>query len=162
MARKRGYQRHPRFTKRLEVTFSSGGLSYKGILSNLSANGLFIRTNRGFAPGTVLDIQMVMPGDNVSSLTGVVRRTVKAPVTTAKNGMGVELITRDETYINFVTTTLQEQGIDTKELPTPESVPDFQIIACTGCGIKNKVSREKLSREPKCGRCGTVLIIDMP
>jgi hypothetical protein len=105
---------------------------------------------------------MVMPGDNVSSLKGVVRRTVKAPVTTAKNGMGVELITRDETYINFVTTTLQEQGIDTKELLTPESVPDFQIIACTECGIKNKVSREKLSREPKCGRCGTVLIIDMP
>jgi len=162
VARQRGYQRHPRFTKRLEVTFSSGGLSYKGILSNLSANGLFIRTNRGFAPGTEVEIHLMMPGDKISSLKGIVRRTVKAPVTPAKNGMGIELITRDEAYVNLVMTSLQEQGIDTKELPTPESVPDFQIIACTECGIKNKVSREKLSREPKCGRCGTVLIIDMP
>jgi ribosomal protein S27E len=162
VARNRGYQRHPRFTKRLEVTFSSGGLSYKGILSNLSSNGLFIRTNRGFAPGTVLDIQLVMPGDKISSLKGIVRRTVKAPVTPTKNGMGVELIARDETYLNFVTVSLKDQGIDTKELPTPGPVSDFQIIACTGCGIKNKVSFEKLSREPKCGRCGTLLITDMP
>jgi hypothetical protein len=162
VARERGYQRHPRFTRRLEVTFISGGLSYKGILSNLSANGLFIRTNRGFAPGTEVEIQLMMPGDKISSLKGIVRRTVKAPVTPAKNGMGIELITRDEAYVNLVMTSLQEQGIDTKELPLPESVTDFQIIACSGCGIKNKVSLEKLSREPKCGRCGTLLITDMP
>jgi hypothetical protein len=162
VARERGYQRHPRFTRRLEVTFISGGLSYKGILSNLSANGLFIRTNRGFAPGTEVEIQLMMPGDKISSLKGIVRRTVKAPVTPAKNGMGIELITRDEAYVNLVMTSLQEQGIDTKELPIPESVTDFQIIACSGCGIKNKVSLEKLSREPKCGRCGTLLITDMP
>jgi hypothetical protein len=162
VARERGYQRHPRFTRRLEVTFISGGLSYKGILSNLSANGLFIRTNRGFAPGTEVEIQLMMPGDKISSIKGIVRRTVKAPVTPAKNGMGIELITRDEAYVNLVMTSLQEQGIDTKELPIPESVTDFQIIACSGCGIKNKVSLEKLSREPKCGRCGTLLITDMP
>jgi PilZ domain/Thioredoxin 2, N-terminal len=161
VARKGGYQRHPRFTKRLEVTFSSGGLSYKGILSNLSANGLFIRTNRGFAPGTALDIQLIMPGDKISSLKGIVRRTVKAPVTPTKNGMGVELIARDEIYINFVTVSLKDQGIETRELPIPGPVLDFQIISCTGCGIKNKVSLDKLSQEPKCGRCGTLLITNM-
>jgi len=161
VVRKRGYQRHPRFTKRLEVTFSSGGLSYKGILSNLSANGLFIRTNRGFAPGTILDIQLMMPGDKVSSLKGIVKRTVKATVTPTKNGMGVELIARDETFINFIATSLKDQGIETRELPDPGPLLDFQIIACTGCGIKNKVSFEKLSREPKCGRCGTLLITDV-
>jgi hypothetical protein len=162
VARQRGYQRHPRFTKRLEATFSSGGLSYKGILSNLSANGLFIRTNRGFAPGTTVDIQLMMPGDKISSLKGIVRRTVKTPLAPVKNGMGIELISRDETYVTFVTTSLQDQGIDTKELPTPESEPEFHIIACTGCGIKNKVSLEKLSLEPKCGKCGALLIISMP
>ena len=162
MARQRGYQRHPRFTKRLEVTFSSGGLSYKGILSNLSANGLFIRTNRGFAPGTTVDIQLMMPGDKISSLKGIVRRTVKTPLAPVKNGMGIELITRDETYVTFVTTSLQEQGIDTKDLPVPEPVPDFQIISCEGCGVKNKVLLEKLSLSPKCGKCGALLIISMP
>jgi hypothetical protein len=162
MARTRGYQRHPRFTRRLEITFSSGGLSYKGILSNLSANGLFIRTNRGFAPGTAVNVQVMMPGNKISSLRGIVRRTVKAPVTPAKNGMGIELTEWDERYIQFVKTVLHEQGIDTKELPAAEAMQDFQIIACAGCGTKNKVSSEKLSREPKCGRCGTLLITDMP
>jgi hypothetical protein len=162
VARSRGFQRHPRFTKRLEVTFSSGGLSYKGILSNLSANGLFIRTTRGFAPGTTVDIQIMMPGNKISSLKGIVRRTVKVPISPIKNGMGVELITRDEAYVNFVTTSLQEQGIDTKELPTPESVPEFQIISCEGCGVKNKVLSETLSLSPKCGKCGALLIISMP
>lgn len=159
--RTRGYQRHPRFTKRLEVTFSSGGLSYKGILSNLSANGLFIRTNRGFAPGTEVDIQLMMPGNKISLLKGIVRRTVKVPVTTTKNGMGIELTVYDETYRNFVRTSLTDQGIDTKELPEPIPAADFQIILCKGCGIKNKVSPEKLTLEPKCGRCGTILIPDM-
>ena len=161
MARQRGYQRHPRFTKRLEVTFSSGGLSYKGILSNLSANGLFIRTNRGFAPGTEVEIHLMMPGDKISSLKGIVRRTVKAPVTPAKNGMGIELITRDEAYVNLVMTSLQEQGIDTKELPIPESVTDFQIIACSGCGVKNKVLNSKIALAPKCGKCGASLLTTM-
>jgi len=162
MARQRGYQRHPRFTKRLEVTFSSGGLSYKGILSNLSANGLFIRTNRGFAPGTTVDIQLMMPGNNISSLKGIVRRTVKTPLAPVKNGMGVELITRDEAYVTFVTTSLQEQGIDTKDLPMSEPVPDFHIISCERCGVKNKVLPEKLSLSPKCGKCGALLIISTP
>jgi ribosomal protein S27E len=161
VVRYRGYQRHPRFTKRLEVTFSSGGLSYKGILSNLSANGLFIRTNRGFVPGTILDIQLMMPGDKASSLKGIVKRTVKATVTPTKNGMGVELISRDETFINFIAAYLKDQGIETRELLDPGPLLDFQIIVCTGCGIKNKVSFEKLSREPKCGRCGTLLITDV-
>lgn len=158
MVRQRGYQRHPRFTKRLEVTFRSGDLSYKGILSNLSANGIFIRTNRGFAPGTILDIQLVMPNDRISSLKGIVRRTVKATVTPTKNGMGVELISRDESFVNFVTESLRDQGIDPKELPLPGDVSDFKIIACSACGIKNKVSFEKLSLAPKCGRCGMPLV----
>ena len=63
MQRQRGYQRSPRYTKRLEVTFSSGNLSFKGILSNISENGLFIRTNRGFAPGTTVDIEVMMPDE---------------------------------------------------------------------------------------------------
>jgi hypothetical protein len=162
VVRERGYQRHPRFTKRLEVTFRAGDLCYKGILSNLSANGLFIRTNRGFAPGTILEIQLVMPDDRISSLKGIVRRTVKATVTPTKNGMGVELISRDEAYVNFVTESLRDQGIDTKELPIPGAVSDFRIIACTACGIKNKVSFEKLSLAPKCGRCGIPLVNDNP
>lgn len=144
--------------KRLEVTFSAGGISCKGILSNVSANGLFIRTNRGFIPGTIVDIQLMMPGNLISSLRGIVKRTVKVPVTPSRNGMGIELITRDEPFINFVKTFLAEQGVSQEEQLVTEPPLEFHIIACNGCGVKNKVSREQFSGEPQCGKCGTQLI----
>ncbi len=158
MVRERGYQRHRRFTKRLEARFGSGGMSFTGISSNLSESGLFIRTNRGFAPDTAIDIELVMPDGKTSSLKGLVRRTIKTPMSTLKNGMGVELIEKDAAYINFLKSFTEEPETDTEKITTPE----FQIISCPNCGVKNKVSSEKLSLGPKCGRCGTPLTINMP
>jgi hypothetical protein len=158
MVRERGYQRHPRFTKRLEVRFSSGGMSFTGISSNLSKSGLFIRTNRGFAPDTAIDIELVMPDGQISSLKGLVRRSTKTPMSTLKNGMGVELLEKDAAYINFLKSFTEETETDTEKITPPE----FQIISCPNCGVKNKVSSEKLSLGPKCGRCGTPLTINMP
>jgi len=158
MVREREYQRHPRFTKRLEARFSSGVMSFTGISSNLSESGLFIRTNRGFAPDTAIDIELVMPDGKTSSLKGLVRRTIKTPMSTLKNGMGVELIEKDAAYINFLKSFTEEPDTETEKITTPE----FQIISCSNCGVKNKVSSEKLSLGPKCGRCGTPLTINMP
>jgi hypothetical protein len=158
MVRERGYQRHPRFTKRLEARFSSGGMSFTGISSNLSESGLFIRTNRGFAPDTAIDIELVMPDGQISSLKGLVRRSIKTPMSTLKNGMGVELLEKDAAYINFLKSFTEETETDTEKITPPE----FQIISCPNCGVKNKVSSEKLSLGPKCGRCGTPLTINTP
>ncbi len=160
MARNRGYQRHKRFTKRLEVSFSAGGMSFKGILSNLSATGLFIRTNRGFAPGTVVDIQLILPDNRISSLRGIVKRTIKVPVTPARNGMGVELVARDEAFLDFVATYFGDQEVESEEPPVVAPFPEYEVIACSECGVKNKVSRDNLSRDLQCGRCGTQLTID--
>ena len=158
MEHQREYQRHPRFTKRLEITFSSGGTSFKGILSNVSENGLFIRTNRGFAPGTTVDIQIVMPDNTISHLTGIVRRTVKTPLTAMKNGMGVELTKKDHLFVNFMRSYSRERIPDKEASAAPES----QIISCPNCGIKNKVLTAKLSLGPKCGKCGKPLIVILP
>jgi hypothetical protein len=157
MVRERGYQRHPRFTKRLEARFRSGVMSFAGISSNLSESGLFIRTNRGFAPDTIIDIELVMPDGKTSSLKGLVRRTIKTPLS-SKSGMGVELIEKDAAYINFLKSFTEETETDTEKITPPE----FQIISCPNCGVKNKVSSEKLPLGPKCGRCGTPLTINMP
>jgi Tfp pilus assembly protein PilZ len=156
MDRQRGYQRYQRFTKRLEATFSSGGLSYRGILSNLSRNGLFIRTNRGFAPGSTVDIELVMPDNKVCRLKGVVKRTIKTPMSSMKNGMGIELTEKDAAYLNFLES-FDEEKETVMEMPSPE----FQIISCPACGVKNKVLTEKLSLGPKCGRCGTSLPVNL-
>jgi hypothetical protein len=133
-------------------------MSFAGISSNLSESGLFIRTNRGFAPDTIIDIELVMPDGKTSSLKGLVRRAIKTPMSTLKNGMGVELIEKDAAYINFLKSFTEETETDTEKITPPE----FQIISCPNCGVKNKVSSEKLSLGPKCGRCGTPLTINMP
>ncbi len=152
--KKRGYQRHPRFTKRLEVTFSSGGLGYRGIMSNVSTNGLFIRTNRGFAPGSIVDIELVMPDNRIALLKGVVKRTIKTPLSSMKNGMGIELLEQDPIFSDFIKI-IGENNEPVSEQPAPE----FQVISCPGCGVKNKVLSTKLDLGPKCGRCGRPLAI---
>jgi hypothetical protein len=167
MERDKDYKRTKRFTKRLEVTFSSGVHSFRGILSNVSVSGLFIRTNRGFAPGTTVDIELMLPDNTISSLKGIVRRTIKTPVTTMKNGMGVELFYQDAKYQNFIKPFLDgadsENGPENEISPGPEAepekphVPEFQIIGCPNCGAKNKVLSSKLSLGPKCGKCGIPL-----
>jgi hypothetical protein len=152
--RRRGYQRHPRFTKRLEVTFSSGGLGYRGIMSNVSANGLFIRTNRGFAPGSIVDIELVMPDNRIALLRGVVKRTIKTPLSSMKNGMGVELLRQDPIFSDFI------KNIGKNYEPASmHPATEFQVISCPSCGIKNKILSAKLDLGPKCGRCGRPLAI---
>ncbi len=158
MAKERKYQRHKRFTKRLEVIFGTGEVSYRGILSNFSESGLFIRTNRGFSPNTVIDIEIVLPDNNISRLKGIVKRTIKRPVSTIKNGMGIELIEKDQTYLDFLKsfTTLEENEILKSSIPET-----FKVVSCNNCGIRNKVLTNKIYRNPKCGKCGTPLIINM-
>lgn len=164
-----------RFTKRLELTFTSGGSKYRGISSDLSAGGLFIRTQNGLTPGNVIDIEIYLPEDKVGRLKGIVRRTVKTPLTMVKNGMGVELIERDPNYLEFLKnfdlsdkpedTSHHQRSADShaeeagelKTENTDHAVPEFVIITCDTCSVKNKVPRERLRFSPKCGKCGALL-----
>lgn len=151
-------RRWRRVTKRLETKFISGGTSFRGISSNLSDGGLFIRTQRGFVPGTTIDIELVMPDGKISLLKGKVKNVCKIQLPTLRNGMGVELIEKDTTYINFLKSLTEEKESKTENIILPE----FQIISCPNCGVKNKVISNKLSLTPKCGRCGTDLAINIP
>jgi len=75
---------------------------FTGISSDLSEDGVFIRTSRGYAPDTVVAVEMVMPDNSVSLLRGIVARTVKTPFPSVRNGMGIMLLEKDRMYINFV------------------------------------------------------------
>lgn len=147
-------RKNPRFTKRLEARFIADGESFVGITSNLSETGLFIRTKRGFAPDSILDIKLIMPDDNTSSIKGIVKRTVKVPLS-IKNGMGIELLEKDETYMRYVKS-LREGD---ERSPEKKPVDEFQIIPCPSCQTKNKVWRDKIALGPRCGKCKTPLII---
>jgi len=150
-------QRHPRFRKRLEVKFSSGGDIYKGRMSNFSLSGLFIRTNRVFAPGTTINIELVLPDGTITFLKGIVRWAERTHLA-IRNGMGIELLERDTAFMDFVKSFHEKTG-----KPFEKSDPKaFHIIACSQCGVKNKVLNIRIFHGPKCGKCGTLLSIDMP
>jgi hypothetical protein len=143
-----------RITKRLEARFIGGGESFVGITSNLSETSLFIRTKRGFAPDSILDIKLIMPDGNTASIKGIVRRTVKDPLS-IKNGMGIELLEKDETYVNYVKSLIKQDEPSSQEKP----VDEFQIISCPSCNAKNKVWKDKIDLGLWCGKCKAPLIV---
>ncbi len=158
-------RRFKRFTRRLETEFSSGGLSFKGISSDISERGMFIRTQHGFVPGTKIDIKLYLPDGSIANLKGIVRRTIKTPHYFIKNGMGVELIEVDSTFENFLSQELigYEKPSSAREALKQKqhaNEPDYRIITCPNCGVKNKVKppANKTVRV-KCGRCGAYLTI---
>ncbi len=91
-------RKHPRFIKRLETRIVSDHISFWSISSDLSKSGLFIRTNRGLNIDTIIDIELSLPDNRIALLKGIVRRTTRTGVSSMKNGMGVEIIEKDQTF----------------------------------------------------------------
>ncbi len=161
----RSNRKHERFVRRLETEFTAENMNYRGISSDVSCNGLFIRTNHAFAPGSVLDIIIHLPDGMASKLRGRVKRSIKTPIVSLKNGMGVELIEKDPPFALFMKSFTSEcdgdQPSPTSERETGDSGPqtgqlgpdDFLIIACPDCGVRNKIRRSKMSMGPRCGKC---------
>lgn len=142
------------------MTFSSEGSKFRGISSDLSAGGLFIRTQHGLTPGSVVDIELYLPDDKVGRLRGIVRRTTKTALSVVKNGMGVELTETDQNYLEFLKQFEMMEckgegagGGEQEAVKPPESI----IIACPKCNVKNRVSVLRLSHGAKCGKCGAAL-----
>lgn len=180
MKRREGH----RFTKRLESTFAAEGMRFRGISSDISAGGLFIRTQHALRPGTVIDIEIFLSDQKVSRVKGIVRRSTKTPVTTIKNGMGVQLIEKDSAFGDILkdfgiadkpeedmprSSAAGEGKAETKdedmpaELKAPDEPaqdkPESVIITCRNCNVKNRVLKKMLMLGPKCGKCGGPLDI---
>jgi ribosomal protein S27E len=161
-------RRHERFVRRLETEFSADGKNYRAISSDLSCGGLFIRTSHAFPPETVLDIVIYLPDGAASRVKGRVRRALKTPVVSLKNGMGIELIEKDHAYSRFMLTFTgdceEESGLSPKprtqeamrEIPQPPP-EEFMIVACGQCNVKNKLNRSRTAGA-RCGRCGHPLV----
>jgi uncharacterized protein (TIGR02266 family) len=94
-------RRSKRKIRRLEIKFITRDDGLTGITSNLSKEGLFIRTQKGLPPGTVLNLSLYLPSGEAVKLSGKVIRTVKTQIQSLKNGMGIELSDSPEIYIDL-------------------------------------------------------------
>ena len=126
---------HPRFIKRLETRISIDQTSFWSISGDLSESGLFIRTNRGYNVGTPIDIELSLPGNRVSFLKGIVRRTIRTPIPTMRNGMGIEIVEKDEIFRDFVKSISRKRKENVVEEQTPT---ELQIISSLNCEVANK------------------------
>jgi Tfp pilus assembly protein PilZ len=164
-----------RLTKRLETTFTSGDQQYRGISSDLSPKGMFIRTMNAFVPGTVIDIELYLPDHTACRMRGKVRRAVKTPLKALKNGMGVEFTQTDPAYLAF----LALSGVDVNAsepltdrdspaaarsapLPDQGGPTDTEVIllTCPSCATTNRLPHAMLTLTPTCARCGVKLRIE--
>jgi len=153
-------RRYNRVTRRLEVEFSAGGQTYKGISSNISIGGMFIRTQHAFVPDTKIDIRLFLPDGEVARLEGVVRRAIKTPHYFIKNGMGVEITKTDQVFENFLSQELLDYDRDyfrAEKKSSVHSAEDSIILVCPSCGVKNRLKKGLRSYRAKCGRCGCYL-----
>jgi hypothetical protein len=145
-------RRHPRFIKRLPVKFFVDHECLNSLASDLSENGLFLRTNRGTNVNSVISIQLFLPSNRISYLKGIVRRTVRTPFSSMKNGMGIEIIEKDEEFAAFMKSIC---GGSIDEHPTfafPErsrAFPDMPNEGLINTAIEEKRRHRRLNIELK-------------
>lgn len=95
-------RRFKRFGPKLMVRIHSGDSRSCGILSNVSQNGMFIRSEGVFEENMIVSIELVLPDNRISSLTGRVKRKTKIPGSNWLFGTGIELVEKDNTFRSFL------------------------------------------------------------
>lgn len=93
-----------RVVKRLEVKFQTA-VENTAITNDLSETGMFINTNKGVPPGSILNIKLNLPNSQELFLTGKVVRSMRSTsglIGEMKSGMGIQLINPPENYIDYI------------------------------------------------------------
>jgi hypothetical protein len=108
-------RRFKRFREHCDVDFVADGKLFPGTSGDFALNGLFIMTRDAKAPGTIIDIAIHLPNGAISKLRGKVRRffrTVTGQIKDRSDGMGIEILDKDESYLHFIRSLLVETEKD--------------------------------------------------
>ncbi len=144
-------RKHQRFIKRLTAKFYVNHESFSGISSDLSENGLFIRTSRHFPVNTAIDIELSLPDNKVALLKGIVKRTPK-PSFSAKNGIGVEIVKKDKLFIELLKylTGIKESHSEPKNrAPDFREVPNLRVLSFSDFREENSRIGKKTVQESR-------------
>ena len=87
-----------RFTTQLYVKLNADSKTARGVLGDVSENGIFIKTNRDIDLDSVINIEIFMPEYADSRLAGIVIRKVDLRDTHRKYGLGIKLTQKDIAY----------------------------------------------------------------
>lgn len=122
-------RRHQRFIKRLPGRIVFDNMSFLGITSDVSENGVFLRSSRSFVPETVLHIELTLADNKVSYLKGIVKRTANMSLSSSKSGMGIELVEKDDAFRTLVHSMNGNHAtIPGKEILEEQSTPDRALF----------------------------------
>jgi hypothetical protein len=103
---------------------------------NLSANGIFLKSKKCLPVDSLITIQMVLPDNSVSSLKGIVRRTIDTSVF-IHNGMGIQLIEKDGNYNRYL------QSIHGEITPDDVGKPNDVCSETTMASIQEEHNRRR-------------------
>jgi len=98
----RGKQSTRRSRKRIEVRYGPDEPRFIGYSGNLSKAGIMVRTIRVFAPGTLLQLELKLPGGTVRVRGEVVwaREGTVGWLATGRVGMGISFIDPPEDLVS--------------------------------------------------------------
>jgi len=91
----KGKQGSRRARKRVEVRYGLEEPRFIGYSGNVSKSGIMVRAVRVFPPGSILTLELKLPGGTVVRARGVVVWAREGPpqwVTTGRIGMGITFI----------------------------------------------------------------------
>jgi len=131
-------RQHLRFKQNLISQIFADNTNLFVMTGNLSANGLFLKSKRCLPVDSFITIHMVLPDNSVSSLKGIVRRTIDTSVF-IHNGMGIQLIEKDGNYNRYLESILGEMHSNAEEKPTDVS------METTVASIQGENDRERNS-----------------
>ena len=101
--------------KRRQVTFLCENREYKGISSNFSETGLFIKTRRKFNPGSHVCMVLELDDNHKTAVEGkVVRITTRSKFFSnykiSGNGIGIEMTEITPEYKEFCNNLFKEES----------------------------------------------------
>ncbi|MEW6052887.1 MAG: PilZ domain-containing protein [Nitrospirota bacterium] len=131
--RNRNNRQHKRFEERCKTEFCVKNARYRGLSSNFSLGGLFIRTRHPFPPGTPVTIVIHLPDGASSHIRGKVSRASIAPAGKGsqtrkylQKGFGIEITEKDTHYLHFLRYLLNLETLGKKYARSEISRSEFE------------------------------------
>lgn len=85
-----------RYPKRLYVRFGKEKPDHIGFTQDISATGVFVKSNFSFPPSTRLKVELTLPDETIIECNGIVQWAKKVPPALSrlvkKNGMGIAFL----------------------------------------------------------------------